>query len=44
MAWVLRPFVGTGGLATTFFRADSWDNAYVKVATICWRWLVGDLK
>lgn len=29
MGWVLRPFIGDPGKAPTFFRADSWGNAYV---------------
>jgi hypothetical protein len=41
LAWVLRPFVGSGELETTFFRPDAWNNAYVRVATILWRWLGG---
>lgn len=32
MAWVLRPFVGSPGLETRFFRENSWSNAYVWVA------------
>ena len=31
MAWVLRPFVGGPGEATTFFRQGAWGNAYVVV-------------
>lgn len=31
MGWVLRPFVGSPGLPTRFFREDSWTNAYVAV-------------
>jgi hypothetical protein len=29
MAWVLRPFIGGHGEATTFFRQGAWGNAYV---------------
>lgn len=32
MGWVLRPFLGHPGLPTSFFRPDSWGNAYVYVA------------
>lgn len=32
MAWVLRPFVGEPGRPVTFFREDTWGNAYVIVA------------
>jgi hypothetical protein len=31
-AWMLRPFVGDPRLATSFFRPEPWDNAYVIVA------------
>ncbi|MAG55716.1 MAG: hypothetical protein CMJ83_05450 [Planctomycetes bacterium] len=31
LAWVLRPFIGYANLPTRFFRADTWDNAYVVV-------------
>ena len=35
MGWVLRPFIGHPGLPVTFFRPDSWGNAYVfVVATV----------
>lgn len=37
MGWVLRPFVGSPGKATTFFREGAWGNAYVEVAKIAWR-------
>jgi hypothetical protein len=37
MAWVLRPFVGQPGRPVTFFREDTWGNAYVVVAEIAWR-------
>ncbi|MGD9645032.1 MAG: hypothetical protein AB7U73_04920 [Pirellulales bacterium] len=36
LAWVLRPFVGTPGQATQFFRESAWDNAYVIVARLVW--------
>ena len=31
MGWLLRPFVGHPGMATGFFREDTWGNAYVKL-------------
>ena len=31
LAWVLRPFVGSPGLPTTFLREGAWSNAYVAV-------------
>lgn len=30
-AWVLRPFIGSPGLPSQFFREDPWSNAYVVV-------------
>ena len=36
LAWMLRPFVGSPGLATTFFRREVWDNAYVVVFRDVW--------
>ncbi len=36
MAWVLRPFVGSLGATTTFFREGAWGNAYVKLARMIW--------
>ena len=32
MGWVLRPFLGHPHLPVSFFRPDSWGNAYVYVA------------
>lgn len=29
LAWSLRPFIGSPDFATTYFRTDSWTNAYV---------------
>lgn len=37
MAWTLRPFIGEPGMRPTFFREDTWGNAYVIVAEIVWR-------
>lgn len=34
MAWVLRPFIGTPGMETTFLRRHAWGNAYVVLATL----------
>lgn len=31
MGWLLRPFVGQPGVATQWFRADMWGNAYVEL-------------
>lgn len=39
MGWVLRPFVGRPGGPIQFFRPDAWDNAYVVVARLIWRFL-----
>ena len=41
MGWVLRPFIGHPDMPTTFFRAESWSNAYVHVGQIIWRALSG---
>jgi hypothetical protein len=37
MAWVLRPFIGQPGRPVTFFREDTWGNAYVIVFETAWR-------
>ena len=37
MAWVLRPFIGQPGRPVTFFREDTWGNAYVILFEIAWR-------
>jgi hypothetical protein len=37
VAWIARPFIGSPGLATRFFRQDAWSNAYVHLARIVWR-------
>jgi hypothetical protein len=31
MGWILRPFIGQPGRPVTFFRSDTWGNAYVVV-------------
>jgi hypothetical protein len=36
LAWVARPFIGSPELATRFFRADAWSNAYVHIARLLW--------
>ena len=41
MAWVLRPFIGGHGEATTFFRPGAWGNAYVVVWDLIWNTLRG---
>ncbi|MEN8151338.1 MAG: hypothetical protein ABFS86_16095 [Planctomycetota bacterium] len=41
LAWILRPFVGSPGLPTRFFREEAWDNAYVVVAQRVWALLTG---
>lgn len=37
MGWVLRPFIGQPGVPVTFFREDTWGNAYIIVLEILWR-------
>lgn len=37
MGWVLRPFIGEPGKAVTFFRTDTWGNAYVIMLDIVWQ-------
>jgi hypothetical protein len=37
MGWVLRPFIGQPGVPVTFFREESWGNAYVIVMETLWR-------
>jgi hypothetical protein len=34
LGWVLRPFIGHPSLPTTFFRPDSWSNAYMFLIQI----------
>jgi hypothetical protein len=41
IAWVLRPFVGDPSRPTQFLRDDPWTNAYVWVARMVGRVLVG---
>lgn len=36
MAWVLRPFIGDPDHPATFFRADTWGNAYEILAGMIW--------
>ena len=36
MGWILRPFIGDPGRPPTFFRDDTWGNAYVIVAETVW--------
>ena len=37
MGWTLRPFVGEPGTPPTFFRKDTFGNAYLIVPEIVWR-------
>lgn len=39
MCWVLRPFLGWQDVAVTFFRQDTWGNAYVILFQKYWRLL-----
>jgi hypothetical protein len=41
MGWILRPFIGQPGRTVSFFREDTWGNAYVIVAELIWRWVGG---
>lgn len=41
MGYVLRPFIGSPEMATRFFRAEAWGNAYVVVASMVWNQLMG---
>ena len=34
MGWLLRPFIGNPEAATTFFRDETWGNAYIKLIEI----------
>jgi len=36
MAWILRPFIGDPDRPTTFFREDTWGNAYLIVGRLVW--------
>lgn len=42
LAWVLRPFIGSPGRPTRFFREDAWSNAYVVVWGQTARFVSGD--
>jgi hypothetical protein len=41
MGWVLRPFIGHPDLPVSFFREDSWSNAYVFLARTVWKMVGG---
>lgn len=41
MGWLLRPFIGCLGMRPQFFRAETWGNAYVRVAEMVWKTLAG---
>ena len=34
MGWLSRPFIGNPEAATTFFRDETWKNAYIKLIEI----------
>jgi len=36
MGWMLRPFVGSPNTPVSFFREDTWGNAYVIVGKLFW--------
>ena len=37
LAYVLRPFIGSPGQPTQFFRAGAWENAYEQLARLLWQ-------
>ncbi len=37
MGWMLRPFVGSPNTPVSFFREDTWGNAYVIVGRLVWQ-------
>jgi hypothetical protein len=39
MGWNLRPFIGTPGEPSRFFREGAWENAYVIVARMIWEFV-----
>jgi uncharacterized membrane protein YqjE len=39
LAWIMRPYIGTPGTPTAFFRVDSFGNAYEVVCELVWNWL-----
>ncbi len=41
LAWVLRPFIGSPTMDTSFFRQGAWSNAYVTIAESIWKLLSG---
>ncbi|MEX2214808.1 MAG: hypothetical protein WD768_11800 [Phycisphaeraceae bacterium] len=41
MAWILRPFIGDPERPTTFFREETWGNAYLVIGEIIWRAISG---
>ncbi|WP_145107093.1 hypothetical protein [Botrimarina mediterranea] len=41
LAWLLRPFIGSAALEVQFLRPEAWDNAYVVVARLVWKALLG---
>ena len=41
LGYVLRPFIGDPALSVSFFRADSWGNAYMYVLDLMWKAATG---
>lgn len=41
LGWVLRPFVGSPGAPTQFFRSGVWGNASTEVFSTVWRAMGG---
>ena len=41
LGWVLRPFVGSPGAPTQFFRSGAWGNASPEVFSTVWRAMGG---
>ena len=39
MGWILRPFIGSPGLLTTFLREEAWGNAYLEVIGVFYHML-----
>jgi hypothetical protein len=37
LAYVLRPFIGSPGQPTQFFREGAWENAYEQLARLVWQ-------
>ncbi len=39
LGWVLRPFIGTPNTSPQFFREEAWNNAYIIVLELIWKFL-----